>query len=224
MRILLASCDGAFLDTTEIAFKSEGFAVDSAGSAADSFEFMRAMHYDACIIDTCLSDECGTELLKRMRAARLATPALIISPDSDLKSKVENFQAGADDYVVKPAAATELAIRVAALLRRAPSLQDSVITVADLEINRHTRQARRSGKRIELSAREYSLLECLALSAGRVLSRTFLMERIWEQPFQGVTNVVDVYIGHLRRKIDVGHQNKLIHTVRGFGYSLQAEQ
>ena len=134
------------------------------------------------------------------------TPALILTARSDIDSKVENFQAGADDYVVKPVAMAELSIRVQALLRRGPALQENVLKAGSLEINRLTRQVKRDGKRIELSPKEYSLLEYLFLHSGRVLSRSMIVEKIWDQSFEGLTNIVDVYIGHLRRKIDEGHE------------------
>jgi two-component system copper resistance phosphate regulon response regulator CusR len=151
-------------------------------------------------------------------------PVLVLTARSDLDSKVENFQAGADDYVVKPVAMAELSIRVQALLRRGPALQENVLRAADLEVNRLTRQVKRDGQRIELSPKEYSLLEYLFLHAGRVLSRSMIVEKIWDQSFEGLTNIVDVYIGHLRRKIDEGHDQKLIRTVRGLGYTLDVDQ
>lgn len=149
-------------------------------------------------------------------------PALILTARSDLESKLENFHAGADDYVVKPVAMAELAIRVQALLRRGPALQENIVRAADLEINRLTRQVKRDGRRVELSAKEYSLLEYLLLNSGRILSRSMIVEKIWDQSFEGLTNIVDVYIGHLRRKIDEGHDIKLIRTVRGLGYTLDS--
>jgi two-component system copper resistance phosphate regulon response regulator CusR len=151
-------------------------------------------------------------------------PVLVLTAHSGLESKVENFQAGADDYVVKPVALAELTIRVQALLRRGPALQENVLKISDLEINRLTRQVKRDGKRIELSPKEYALLEYLFLHPGRVLSRGMIVERIWDQSFEGLTNIVDVHIGHLRRKVDQGHDQKLIRTVRGLGYMLDAEQ
>ena len=150
-------------------------------------------------------------------------PALVLTARSDLDSKLENFRAGADDYVVKPVAMAELAIRVQALLRRGPALQENIIQADSLEINRLTRQVKRDGRRIELSAKEYSLLEYLLLNSGRILSRSMIVEKIWDQSFEGLTNIVDVYIGHLRRKIDEGHDTKLIRTVRGLGYTLDSQ-
>jgi len=159
-----------------------------------------------------------------LRESGHTMPVMVLTAQGELESKVENFQAGADDYVVKPVAIAELAIRVQALLRRGPALQENVLKVVDLEINRLTRQVKRDGRRIELSPREYSLLEYLFLHPGRVLSRSMIVEKIWDQSFEGLTNIVDVYIGHLRRKVDEGHSRKLIRTVRGLGYMLDVEQ
>jgi two-component system copper resistance phosphate regulon response regulator CusR len=210
-------------DILQRSLKGEGYTVDGAFSAANGLELAKAYHYDLVIIDIQLPDGTGTGLLERLREMGQTMPALILTARSDLESKVENFQAGADDYVVKPVAMAELAIRVQALLRRGPVLQENVLRAADLELNRLTRQVKRAGKRIELSPKEYALLEYLVLHSGRTLSRSMLVERVWDQSFEGLTNIVDVYIGHLRRKIDEGRDQKLIRTVRGLGYVLDPD-
>src|SRR5204862_3124932 len=139
------------------------------------------------------------------------------------RDKVENFEAGADDYLTKPFAFAELLVRVKALLRRPPSQRAHELRVADLEVDRLTRQVRRGGKRIELTSKEYALLEYLAVNSGRVLSRTMIVEHVWDESFEGLTNIVDVYVRHLRSKVDDPFSNRLIHTVRGVGYSLGEE-
>jgi len=224
MRILIVEDEKKLNDILQRSLKSEGYTVDGVLTAEDGLEYAKAYHYDLVILDLQLPDGTGTSLLKRLRESGHTMPALVLTARSDLDSKLENFQAGADDYVVKPVAMAELAIRVQALLRRGPALQENVLRAADLEINRLTRQVRRDGKRIELSPKEYSLLEYLFLHAGRVLSRTMIVEKIWDQSFEGLTNIVDVYIGHLRRKIDEGHEQKLIRTVRGLGYTLDLDR
>ena len=224
MRILIVEDEKKLNDILQRSLKAEGYTVDGVLTAADGLEYAKAYHYDLVIVDIQLPDGTGTGLLKRLRESGQSMPILVLTARSDLDSKVENFQAGADDYVVKPVAMAELAIRVQALLRRGPALQENVLRAGDLEINRLTRQVKRDGRRIELSPKEYSLLEYLFLHPGRILSRSMIVEKIWDQSFEGLTNIVDVYIGHLRRKVDEGHSHKLIRTVRGLGYMLDAEQ
>ena len=222
MRILIVEDEKRLNDILQRSLKAEGYTVDGVTTAVEGFESVKNFHYDLLIIDLQLPDGTGTNLLKRVREGGHTMPALILTARSDLESKLENFHAGADDYVVKPVAMAELAIRVQALLRRGPALQENIVRAMDLEINRLTRQVKRDGRRIELSAKEYSLLEYLLLNSGRILSRSMIVEKIWDQSFEGLTNIVDVYIGHLRRKIDEGHDIKLIRTVRGLGYTLDS--
>jgi len=223
MRILIVEDEKKLIDILQRSLRSEGYTVDGVGSAADGLDYIKTYHYDLIILDIQLPDGTGTGLLKRMREMGHTMPALILTARGDLDSKVENFQAGADDYVIKPVAMAELSIRVQALLRRGPALQENVLKAGTLEINRLTRQVRREGKRVELSPKEYSLLEYLFLHSGRVLSRSMIVEKIWDQSFEGLTNIVDVYIGHLRRKIDEGYEPKMIRTVRGLGYTLDTD-
>ena len=150
-------------------------------------------------------------------------PVLILTARDATASKVENFEAGADDYLTKPFAFAELTVRVRALLRRGPINQVQVRWVADLEIDLLHQQVRRSGRRIELTPKEYALLEYLASNPKRVVSRTMIMEHVWDQSFEGLTNIVDVYVRHLRAKIDDPFPVKLIRTVRGVGYRLTEE-
>ena len=224
MRILIVEDEKKFLDILLRSLKSEGYTVDGVSTAADAVDYLKSYHYDLAILDLQLPDGTGNSLIRRLRESGHTMPVLVLTARSELESKVENFQAGADDYVVKPVAMAELAIRVQALLRRGPVLQENVLKARDLEINRLTRQVKRAGKRIELSPKEYSLLEYLFLHPGRVLSRSMIVEKIWDQSFEGLTNIVDVYIGHLRRKVDEGHSQKLIRTVRGLGYMLDIER
>jgi two-component system copper resistance phosphate regulon response regulator CusR len=150
-------------------------------------------------------------------------PALILTARDATASKVENFEAGADDYLTKPFAFAELLVRIKALLRRGPVTQAGVVRVGDLVLDRMTQQVRRAGRRIELTPREYALLEYLATQPGRVFSRTMIVEHVWDQSFEGLTNIVDVYVRHLREKIDAPFPSKLIRTLRGVGYSLADE-
>ena len=218
MRILIVEDEKKLLDILARSLRSEGYLVDGAGSAADGLEYAKSYRYDLIILDVQLPDGSGTGLLKRLRELGHAMPALILTARGDLDSKVENFQAGADDYVIKPVAMAELGLRVQALLRRGPKLEENILSAADLEINRQTRQVTRAGALLDLSPKEYALLEYLVLNSSRTLSRSMIVEKIWDQSFEGLTSMVDVYVSHLRRKIDEGREKKLIRTVRGLGY------
>jgi two-component system copper resistance phosphate regulon response regulator CusR len=150
-------------------------------------------------------------------------PILILTARDGMADKIKNFETGTDDYLTKPFAFAELLLRVKALLRRGPVNRSSVLRVGDLEIDRLSQNVKRAGKKIELTAKEYSLLEYLATNPGRVFSRTMIIEHVWDQSFQGLTNIVDVYVRHLREKVDDASPIKLLRTVRGVGYSLNDE-
>jgi DNA-binding response OmpR family regulator len=222
MRILIVEDETRLIDILTRGLKSEGYQVDGVRTAAEGLDYAKIYSYDLVILDLQLPDGTGTSLLKRLRELDLTMPAMILTARGDLESKVESFQAGADDYVTKPVAMAELGLRVQALLRRGPKLQEDVLRAGDLKINRLTRQVMRGGKPVDLSAKEYALLEYLLLNSGRILSRSMILEKIWDQAFEGLNNVVDVYIGHLRRKIDEGYDTKLIRTVRGIGYTVDS--
>ena len=220
MRLLIVEDEKKLLNILTLSLKASGLTVDGVGTAEDAMERVKAVPYDLMILDLGLPDSSGTNLLRRLREQHHNLLVLILTARGDIDSKVENFEAGADDYLTKPFALAELTIRVQALLRRGPAIEETMLKLGDLELNRLTRQVRRAGKRIDLSVKEYSLLEYLFLNAGRTVTRSMLVEKIWDQSFEGLTNVVDVYIGHLRQKIDEGHEPKLIRTIRGLGYAL----
>ena len=165
----------------------------------------------------------GTELLRRVRQSHPSLPVLVLTARDAIEDKVEHFEAGADDYLTKPFAFAELIVRIKALLRRPPTNHSYTVHVGDLELDRLTQKVRRAGRRIDLTAKEYALLEYLAANAGRVLTRTMIMEHVWDESFEGLTNIVDVYVRHLRAKVDEAHEKKLIRTVRGAGYCLSDE-
>ncbi|HZM02857.1 MAG TPA: response regulator transcription factor, partial [Candidatus Saccharimonadales bacterium] len=173
-------------------------------------------------LDLMLPGLSGLEILKRLRQ-RSQTPVLILTARTGTPEKVENFEAGADDYLTKPFAFDELLVRVKALLRRGGTDRSTILRIGDLEIDRLKQLAKRAGKRIELTPKEYSLLEYLAANTGRVMSRTMIIEHVWDESFEGLTNIVDVYVRHLRSKVDDQHPKKLIRTVRGVGYSISDE-
>ncbi len=220
MRILLVEDEKKLCELIERALKAERYAVDTAYDGLSGWELANAYDYDLVILDLMLPSLSGTEVLRRIRAKNQKVPILILTARDATEEKVRNFEAGADDYLTKPFAFAELLMRVKALLRRGPVTRSSVLRVGDLEVDRLSQQVKRAGRRIELTAKEYALLEYLATNPGRVFSRTMIIEHVWDQSFEGLTNIVDVYVRHLRSKVDDPFPSKLIRTVRGVGYSL----
>jgi len=220
MRMLLVEDEKKLCDLIARALKAERYAVDVANDGSTGWEMADSYDYDLVILDLMLPGLSGTEVLRRIRAKNDQVPILILTARDATEEKVRNFEAGADDYLTKPFAFAELIMRVKALLRRGPVSRSSVLRVADLEVDRLSQQVRRAGRRIELTAKEYALLEYLATNPGRVFSRTMIIEHVWDQSFEGLTNIVDVYVRHLRSKVDDPFPTKLIRTIRGVGYSL----
>lgn len=224
MRILLVEDDRKVADAVARGLRADRFAVDIASNGARGWELVSCVDYDAVILDLMLPELGGTELLRRLRRRNNKVAVLVLTARDATADKVENFEAGADDYLTKPFAFAELLVRVKALLRRPPVERDHVLRVGDLDVDRLSQQVRRAGKRVELTGKEYALLEYLASSPGRVFSRTMIIEHVWDSSFEGLTNIVDVYVRHLREKVDEGHQKKLIRTVRGAGYCITDEE
>lgn len=218
MRILLVEDEEKVSRFVERGLVAERFAVDVAADGMIGLELAQTYNYDLMILDLMLPRMEGGEVLRRLRLSNPHLPILVLTARDALTDKVEHFEAGADDYLTKPFAFAELLVRVKALLRRGPVTRASVLRVADLELDRLSQQVKRAGKRIELTAKEYALLEYLMAHAGQVLSRTMIIEHVWDQSFDGVTNIVDVYVRHLRNKVDDSPDRKLIKTVRGVGY------
>jgi heavy metal response regulator len=203
---------------------AERFAVDVAADGDRGLELAQTYSYDLIILDLMLPGLSGTEVLRLVRRQNERVPVLVLTARDAINDKVEHFEIGADDYLTKPFAFAELLVRVKALLRRGAVSRANTLRVADLEIDRLTQQVRRGGLRIELTGKEYALLEYLVTNAGRVLSRTMIIEHVWDQSFDGATNIVDVYVRHLRNKIDDPFELKLIRTVRGVGYAIGGEE
>jgi two-component system copper resistance phosphate regulon response regulator CusR len=220
MRMLLVEDEKKVSELVARALRAERYAVDVAGDGQSGWELAEAYDYDLIILDLMLPTLSGAELLRRIRRKNQQVPILILTARDATEEKVRNFEAGADDYLTKPFAFAELIMRVKALLRRGPITRASVLRVADLEVDRFAQQVRRAGRKIELTPKEYALLEYLAANPGRVFSRTMIIEHVWDQSFEGLTNIVDVYVRHLRTKIDDPFPVKLIRTVRGVGYGL----
>ncbi|HXR19232.1 MAG TPA: response regulator transcription factor [Steroidobacteraceae bacterium] len=224
MRLLIVEDDRKLAEFVARGLRAERFAVDLASDGLEGQRYLDTYQYDLLILDLMLPQLSGTELLRRVRRAHSALPVLVLTARDATQDKVAHFEAGADDYLTKPFDFAELIVRIKALLRRTPQEHNDILRVGDLELNRLTQQVRRDGQRIELTAKEYAVLEYLLSSPGRVFSRTMILEHVWDQSFEGVTNIVDVYVRYLRRKVDEPFVDKLIHTVRGIGYCVRAAE
>lgn len=220
MRILLAEDDVSLGNFVRKGLEAEQHQV-YLSHAGDEVDFLLStQEYDLLILDLNLPRVDGVQILRRMRSANNNTPVLILTARSKVEDRVSLLDLGADDYVVKPFSFSELSARVRALLRRRAKPMEDKLQIADLELNRVDRRVTRAGKDIELSPKEYALLEYLMSNAGRKVTRTMILEHVWQHSFDTSTNVVDVYINYLRKKVDGNLEPKLIRTVRGVGYVL----
>jgi two-component system copper resistance phosphate regulon response regulator CusR len=224
MRLLLVEDEEKVARFIVKGLAAERFAVDVASDGDKGLELALAYNYDLIILDLMLPGMSGTDVLCLVRQQNEQVPVLVLTARDAVNDKVQHFEIGADDYLTKPFAFAELLMRVKALLRRGAVSRANTLRVSDLEIDRLTQQVRRGGQRVELTGKEYALLEYLMTNAGRVLSRTMIIEHVWDQSFDGATNIVDVYVRHLRNKIDEPFERKLIRTVRGVGYAIGGEE
>ena len=216
MRILLVEDDNKIASFIVKGFKAEGFAIDRAADGEMGLHLALTEPYDAAIIDLMLPKLDGLSLIDQMRREKIETPVIILSARGSVDDRVKGLHTGGDDYLTKPFAFSELLARVQALIRRSSNVSEPTkLTVADITINLITREVVRAGKTIGLQPLEFSLLEYLMRNAGRVVSKTMIMEHVWDYYFDPQTNVVESRIYKLREKIDKGFSNKLIHTVRG---------
>jgi DNA-binding response OmpR family regulator len=200
--------------------RDEGYVVDMTNSGTEADHLARTVTYDCAVLDVMLPGMDGLDILARMRSAGVTTPVLLLTARDAVADRVKGLDMGADDYLVKPFAWEELVARVRALIRRAHGKESAVLRVGDLEIDTTSKTVRRGGTTINLTAREYALLQYLAMRRGEVVSRTDIWDHLYDQMDQSSSNVVDVYIGYLRNKVDRPFEAKLIHTRRGQGYML----
>jgi len=223
MRILVVEDEPGIAHFVRQGLTEAGHAVDLAADGEAGLDFALAADYDVVILDIMLPGRDGLALLRELRRRGQKTPALMLTARDTVDDRVAGLDAGADDYLVKPFAFAELMARIRALLRRPPLQMGTVLRVGDLSMNTANHEVSRAGRRIDLSPREYAVLEYLMRHPNQVLSRTQIGEHVWNFDFYNESNVVDVYIGYLRRKIDRGAAAPLLHTVRGVGYRLSEQ-
>jgi len=223
MRILVVEDEKRIADFLSRGLESGGYAVDVAGDGATALERVHATEYDLIILDLGLPDMDGMAVLKKIRTRKTSPPVLILSARDAVDDRVKGLETGADDYLVKPFAYVELLARVRVLLRRGQPTPER-LQVGDLSLDCIRRKVTRAGENIELAPKEFSILEYLMRNRGRPLSRTMIVEHVWDMDYDGLTNIVDVYIRHLRSKIDEKWPDKMIQTVRGIGYMLDSAE
>ena len=223
MRLLLVEDEPKVASFIRRALEEESYAVDVCVDGTTGLDWAQGVNYDLIILDLMLPGLPGLQLLRQLRAAGVKTPVLILTARSEVDQRVKGLDAGADDYLTKPFAIEELIARARALFRRASGTPTGTLQVDDLVLNPVTREVTRAGQRIDLTAKEYALLEYLMRNAGRVLTRPMITEHVWDLDFDTFTNVIDVYISYLRNKIDRGRESSLIQTVRGSGYMIRAD-
>jgi DNA-binding response OmpR family regulator len=221
MRILVVEDEAPAAAVLAKGLREQAYAVDVAPDGAAALEQLAINQYDLVVLDVMLPRVNGLEVCRRLRDAGSAVPVLMLTARGGLDDRVEGLDAGADDYLAKPFHFAELLARVRALLRRGPALAAAVLRIGDLEIDSRARRVARAGRPVAVTAKEYALIEYLARRQGDVVSRADIAEHVWDDSFDPLSNLIDVYIQRLRRKIDDGHETKLIQTHRGAGYALQ---
>lgn len=222
MRILLVEDDYDIREITARRLRAEGYGVDTCDNGEDAQDYIEATQYDSVILDIMLPRRDGITVLENIRNSGSSVPVLLLTARDTIEDRVKGLDAGADDYLVKPFSYAELSARIRVLLRRPQAnISDNVLQVADLTMDLNSHKVSRAGKTIILSQREYTLLEVLMRHQDIVLTREKIEQHIYDYSFEGGSNVIDVYIRYLRKKIDHGHDVKLIHTVRGTGYVLR---
>ena len=223
MRVLVIEDDKKIASFIVKGLKQSGFAVDHAGDGEEGLHLALAGPYDAAIVDIMLPRRDGLSVVQELRSRKVGLPVLILSAKASVDDRIKGLQTGGDDYLVKPFAFSELLARLQALIRRSTqTTEPTTLTAGDLRVNLVTREVTRAGRAIDLQAREFALLEYLLRHPDRVLSKTLILEHVWDYSFDPQTNVVDVVVCRLRDKVDRGFEKKMIHTVRGVGYVLKS--
>jgi DNA-binding response OmpR family regulator len=220
MRILLVEDDRRIVRFVAKGLREQAYAVDVTGDGDDAFFKVSINDYDAVILDVMIPGRDGFQVCRDMRSAGIAVPVIMLTARDTVQDRITGLDSGADDYLIKPFAVTELLARLRALLRRGQVVRPAIIRIADLLLDTRARSATRSGRELSLTSKEYALLEYLAREGGRVVSRAEIAEHVWDENFDPLTNLIDVHINRLRRKVDNGFSTRLIHTRRGAGYIL----
>jgi two-component system, OmpR family, copper resistance phosphate regulon response regulator CusR len=220
MRVLIAEDDPALANFVKKGLEAEHYAVDISPDGEQARANSAEFDYDMVVLDLSLPRLDGVAILRHLRAKKPSVPILVLTGRNRVEDRVQCLDLGADDYLAKPFSFSELSARIRALLRRSHLPVESVLAVDDLKLDRVERRVERAGRRIELTSKEFALLEYLMRNAGRRITRAMIIEHVWNLSFDTCTNVVDVYVNYLRKKVDTGFQKPLIHTVRGVGYEL----
>ena len=220
MRILVAEDDAPLAEFLHQRLQQENFAVQIVGDGREAQRMAAEQPYDLVLLDLSLPGSPGLDVLRGIRSKKPELPVLIVTGATRVEERVRGLDAGADDYIAKPFAFSELAARIRAVMRRGTRPAQALLKVDDLELDRFSHTVRRSGRALDLSPKEFALLEFLMRQPGQPVARTAIVEQVWKLNFDTMTNVVDVYINYLRRKVDSGHDRRLIRTVRGIGYQI----
>ncbi len=222
MRILIVEDDEKIASFLAKGLKQSGFSVDTAGDGEEALSLCRSVNYDSIVLDIMLPKLDGLSVLRTIRRERKPVPVLLLSAKASVDNRVTGLQAGADDYLTKPFAFSELLARLQALIRRATHVTEpTTLAAGDLSMNLLTRDVFRAGQKIELQSREFALLELLMRHPGRPITKTMILEHVWDYSFDPQTNVVDVLAHRLRSKLEKGFPSKIIHTIRGVGYVIK---
>jgi|ERR1043166_2493643 DNA-binding response OmpR family regulator len=221
MRVLVVEDEPKMASFIRRALEAESFAVDVVGTGEDALSAALGTRFDAVVLDIMLPGRDGLSVLRELRSRRNVVPVLLLSARGQVEERIDGLNAGADDYLPKPFALGELSARVRALGRRSNEMHPLMLKLADLSVDTITREVKRAGKKIDLSTREYRLLEFLLRSQGQVCGRMLILEKVWDYHFDPGTNLVDVYVRRIRDKIDHGFEPKLLHTIRGTGYVMK---
>ena len=224
MRILIAEDERDLNALRQKKLISEGYSVDACFDGEEALDYLGAAEYDAVILDIMMPRRDGFQVLRQMRAEGISAPVMFLTARDSIEDRVKGLDAGATDYMVKPFSLQELMARIRVMTREKYGSASNVLTVGDLTMNTATHEVRRGGRRIDLSAKEYALLRYLMMNRDIVLSRDMIENHVWNYDYEGGTNIVDVYIRYLRRKIDDGEDVKLIRTIRGRGYVIREEE
>lgn len=224
MRLLIAEDERDLNRIIVKKFQAEGYSVDTCYNGEEALEYIACAEYDALVLDIMMPKKSGLEVLKALRANGNHVPVLLLTAKDSIDDRVTGLDAGADDYLIKPFAFEELTARVRVMTRKTAGNKTNVFTIADLTVDSASHTVTRGGKEIQLSSKEFSILDFLIRNKGIVLTRDKIEQHIWNYDYEGGSNVIDVYIRYLRKKVDDGFDTKLIHTIRGVGYVLKEEK